>query len=147
RCGVASAAETFPVVRGCVDAFNQEDVEKWVEFFHPDVKFIPMCSYWTPRGTTYNGRVGMRTWFDAVFAQRDRIRPGLPQSPRNLGDRVLVGFAVFNDRDPGPVTGAAILAFTDGKISRVESFPTETEALAAHDQQNQQLPALLEHAS
>jgi PAS domain S-box-containing protein len=144
---MTTVAENIEVLRSCIDAFNQEDVEHWLESFHPEVRFVPMPSYLTPPGTTYYGREGMNTWFEAVLAQKAGVRTQPKREFRDLGDRVLGNFSIFKDGDPVPLTLAALYAFREGMISRVESFETEVEALAAYDEQDQQFRLLFQHAS
>jgi PAS domain S-box-containing protein len=147
RDAVGIKAERFGVIQRCFNAFNNRDVQKWLELFHPDVEFIPLPSHLTPAGTTYHGREGMITWAEGAFAQKARVSVESHRGLRDLGDRVLVTFSVFTDGDRASVTGTAIYTFKDGKISRAEGFATEAEALAAQQQQNNQFRVLFEHTS
>jgi PAS domain S-box-containing protein len=142
-----TAAEKLAVIRSTFDAFNGDDVEKWIEFFHPEGDFIPTSSDLSPPGVTYHGRVGVRTWRHGVIAQGVRLRLEPPRGFRDLGDRVLALYSVFTNRDPAPLTGATIFTFKDGKILRLESFATEAEALAAEEQENERFRFLFQHAS
>jgi ketosteroid isomerase-like protein len=119
------------LARTAVAAFNRRDVPALVELTTDDFQWVTWTG--TVEHTVYDGAEGLAAYFqDAdVWEVLDLDA----QEFRDLGDKVLV-IGMFNARGGG--SGAEIRApyysaffVSEGKLARVLSFRTESEALEA----------------
>lgn len=114
------------LVRGVVLAFNERDVDRMLEFLHPDVAWTPTGVLLGDAARPYNGHRGMRAWAADVAAQWSELR--LVERELHLAgeDRVLMlGVLTATSRTTGqglaePV--ALVLEVTDELIRTIEEF-------------------------
>ena len=109
------------------DAFNAGDIDTIAEHCHPDVE-LRLTELYTPPGTAYHGRTGLRTLLEAVFPRVGVARLE-PAGMRVLGNAVLVDLRVHVN---GGRRAATVLYTFDGSlIRRVEEFASEADAVGA----------------
>jgi PAS domain S-box-containing protein len=144
----APSADKVAIIQEYFDAFNRRDVEGWVGCTHPDVTLSP-TPYWAPPGTSYHGRVGLRTYAHEMF----RRLPYLWSEPtelRDLGDHIFSTRSVASGADEASATSrniAFLLQLKDGYVHRIEAFQTEGEALETVRRRSQdQFGLLFRHA-
>jgi ketosteroid isomerase-like protein len=115
-----------------IRAFERGDVDKWIGFYDPEVRFEPQQA--ALQGS-YVGREGLRQWLADVT---EHYAPGGSLhcvDIFDLGDRVLaLGTLSFIGRGSGIATEApvAIVAsFRNGLITSLKDYGDEDRALAA----------------
>src|SRR5262245_52636379 len=81
----AGFTETFNRFAEAPDATGQEDVNRWLEFFGPDVRFEPIQS--ALQGS-YTGHDGVRQWLADGAEVYGSVHLRFADI-RDLGDRVL----------------------------------------------------------
>jgi steroid delta-isomerase-like uncharacterized protein len=112
-----------PPLRAVLDAFNAHDLDAIMSFFTDD------CVFDTPRGPAPGGRrlVGkedVRKGFQARFDGIPDIRYG-DERHWTSGDRGVSEWTIRGTQATGErieVRGCDLFEFTDGKISRKDSF-------------------------
>jgi ketosteroid isomerase-like protein len=111
-------------------AFDRGDIDNWIDFFDPEVRFEPQQA--ALQGS-YVGREGLRQWLaDATehYAPGGSLRYA---DIRDLGDQVLaLGTLRFTGRGSGIATEApvAIVAsFRNGLITGLKDYGDKDRAL------------------
>jgi len=112
------AETTAPSLEAVLDAFNAHDVDAILSFFTED------CVLDTPRGQRLVGKEQVRTGFQARFDGIPDIHYG---DDRHFacGDRGVSEWTIRGTQSTGEpieVRGCDLFEFTDGKISRKDSF-------------------------
>ena len=112
------AETTAPLLQAVLDAFNSRDVEAIMPFFTED------CVLDTPRGQRMAGKEQVRKGFQARF---DGIPDIVYGDERHFacGDRGVSEWTIRGTQSTGEpieVRGCDLFEFTDGKISRKDSF-------------------------
>jgi uncharacterized protein len=126
------SAENVELVREALDAFLAGDVERSLEFAHPDI--VTFRAPPLPDSQTYHGREGvLQTWEDWT-ADFEDFEMDVEQLI-DAGDRVVVGIVQRGrGRSSGaPVEGRFWLVYTlaDAKIVRFDIFNDRLQALEA----------------
>ena len=120
---MAGTSPDTSVLQAFLDAFNAHDVDEVMSFFTED------CVFDTPRGPAPGGHrlVGkqeVRKGFQARFDGIPDIEYGddrhWTSGDRGVSEWTIRGTTV--DGDPIEVRGCDLFEFTDGKISRKDSF-------------------------
>ena len=109
---------TQPDLDALLDAFNSHDVEAILEFFTED------CVFDTPRGQRMVGKAQVRDGFQARF---DGIPDIVYGDARHFasGDRGVSEWTIRGTTaagEPIEVRGCDLFEFSDGKISRKDSY-------------------------
>jgi ketosteroid isomerase-like protein len=125
--------ENVELIRRGVEAFNRRDLDTLFELLSPDVEFIPYLANLIET-TTYHGHAGLRSYFEDADAAWEEIHVRVDEV-REAGDQ-LVWFGELSGR--GRASGLEVrlpLAWigevTAGRITRIQSYETREEALAA----------------
>ena len=120
---MASAETVTPSLDGLLDAFNGHDVDAILEFFTED------CVLDMPRGPAPGGLrlVGKEQVRKGIQARFDGIPDIVYGDERHWtsGDRGASEWTIRGTRSTGEpieVRGCDLFEFTDGKISRKDSF-------------------------
>lgn len=115
------------LLRQLFEAFNERDVEAITTHYHPAAE-LWLTEMYTPPGTVYHGREGLRTLLNEVLPRIGVARLEV-QELREFEDSVLADVTVYID---GTESQALLLyTFDDDLVRRVEEFPTEADAIAA----------------
>ena len=109
------------------DAFNARDVETIAAHYHPAAE-LWLTEMYTPPGTVYHGREGLRTLLREVLPQLGNVTLEVNRL-LEFEDAVLANVVADIDGD----RREAVLLYTfDGDlIKRLEEFPYEEDAIAA----------------
>jgi ketosteroid isomerase-like protein len=117
--------ENVEAFRRATDAWNQDDFDAWISYFHPDVE-------WSTVLEIYRGHNGARQAWEAFKDHQVRIRH---DEIRDLGDSLL---AIGESTAVGPTTGlntasefAQLITIQDGQAIRIRDFASHAEALTA----------------
>ena len=120
---MAGAKIETPVLQGFLDAFNAHDVDAIMEFFADD------CVLEMPRGPAPGGRrmVGKAQVREGIQSRFDGIPDVHYGDDRHFvcGDRGVSEWTIRGTRatgEPIEVRGCDLFEFSDGKISRKDSF-------------------------
>jgi ketosteroid isomerase-like protein len=124
--------ENVEIVKRLMDAFNERDLDTFVEITTPDFEWT--TSMTAVEGEIFRGREGIETYFGRMRDAWDEFR-ALASEFRDLGDRVLwLGRLEGRGRGSGvPVTAPLdiLFDFRDHEISRIRSFLDHAKALRA----------------
>jgi steroid delta-isomerase-like uncharacterized protein len=114
-----SDAETAtPALEALLDAFNAHDVDAIMSFFTED------CVFDTPRGHRLVGKQQVRKGFQARFDGIPDIQYGDGRH-WTCGDRGVSEWTIRGTQatgEPIEMRGCDLFEFTDGRISRKDSF-------------------------
>ena len=120
---MADAQVEIPQLEGFLDAFNEHDVDAIMSFFSDD------CVLDMPRGPGPGGRrlVGKEQVRDGIQSRLDGIPDIHYGDERHFacGDRGVSEWTIRGTQATGErieVRGCDLFEFTDGKISRKDSF-------------------------
>jgi ketosteroid isomerase-like protein len=121
------------LVRRLHQAFNERDIETFLELLHPDVEWVPMMA--RLEGAVYRGRAEVRRWLAGLDHDWVDLRTE-PREFRDLGDMVLIlGSWHARARTSGLVLdsepGAWVARIRDGKVVRQETFTDRNQAFEA----------------
>jgi ketosteroid isomerase-like protein len=124
--------ENVEIVKRLMDAFNERDLDTFVEITTPDFEWT--TSMTAVEGEIFRGREGIETYFGRMRDAWDEFR-ALASEFRDLGDRVLwLGRLEGRGRGSGvPVTAPLdiLFDFRGDEISRSRSYLDHDEALRA----------------
>ena len=120
---MSSAEATTPSLEALLDAFNAHDLDAVMSFFTED------CVLDTPRGPApggqrFVGKEQVRSGIQARFDGIPDVRYGEARHWR-CGDRGVSEWTIRGTQttgEPIEVRGCDLFEFTDGKISRKDSF-------------------------
>ena len=107
-----------PDLEALLDAFNAHDLDAIMAFFTED------CVFDTPRGERLVGTEQVRDGFQARFDGIPDIQYG-DERHWTSGDRGVSEWTIRGTQatgDPIEVRGCDLFEFTDGRISRKDSF-------------------------
>ncbi len=120
---MSSAQATTPSLQGLLDAFNAHDVDAIMSFFTAD------CVFDTPRGPAPGGHrlVGKEQVRKGFQARFDGIPDIAYREARHFtcGDRGVSEWTIHGTQttgEPIEVRGCDLFEFTDGRISRKDSY-------------------------
>jgi len=125
--------ENIEIFRRHVAAFNDGDLDAMADLITEDFEFIPYLAA-SAETTTYRGPDWLRQYREDADAAWEDIE-GRVDEIRDLGDRVIA-FGEIRGRGRGSglearVPLAWVADFHQGKVSRLQSYGNETEALEA----------------
>jgi hypothetical protein len=130
------SAENIDVARRVVEATHlgpaHETVERAVEWCDPEVEFVSRLS--TVEGGTYNGHDGIRRYFADMAEVWEEWRTwpdGLEEIRPGTVLATLVTHAVGKSGAGGELRTFAVIAIVDGKVRRIDSYPSRADALEA----------------
>ena len=120
---MSDPAVSVGTLKAFLDAFNAHDTDAVMSFFAED------CVFDTPRGPAPGGRhlVGKQQAREGIQARFDGI-PDIHYSDDghwSCGDRAVSEWTIRGTQltgEPIEVRGCDLFEFTDGKISRKDSF-------------------------
>jgi ketosteroid isomerase-like protein len=101
---------------------EQETVEDWIAYLHPDAEYQPL-----PDAPVYRGLTEIREWARGAIADPKRPEP-LPMSLTETADKAVVRGQVRFSRGTGErlhhvfELAAWVVTVSDGKLRRVEAF-------------------------
>ena len=122
-----SATARTALLSRLFEAFSEGDVDAVLEHCHPDLELRLTAAY-SPAGTAYHGREGLRTLRNDVLPRFGMLRVEA-RDLREYADSVLVDVVVHSH---DAVASTLVLYTFEGElIRRVEEFASEDEALAA----------------
>ena len=109
------------------DAFNARDVDRIASHYHPAAE-LWLTEMYTPAGTVYHGREGLRTLLEDVLPRLGNVRLEVADM-REFEESVLALVDVHID----DISRRAYLLYTfkDGLIKRLEEFDSEAGAVRA----------------
>jgi ketosteroid isomerase-like protein len=124
--------ENVEVAKQALEAFRQDDIDRFLSYIHPEVEWYPRLS--ELEGTHHHGHDGVRRWWAGSFEAFPDWSPTIREA-RDLDDFVLfhvdvaatgAGSGVGVDEDFWQVA-----EFQGGRIVWYRVCPTEQEALKA----------------
>ena len=131
--------ENVEIVRRSYDAWESGNIDSWLEFFDPEVEWVPppaWAALEVGRGTealVLHGHAGIREFLDVIGEMWDEQEVE-PERFLDAGDRVLV-LVRLRVRGRGGVEidepWAHLITLRNGKAIRVELYPDRAEALEA----------------
>jgi ketosteroid isomerase-like protein len=124
--------ENVEIVRDVIDAFNRADLESPAKHFAPDVSWHDQREL--PGARIHEGLDGVGSHLRSTMEDLDDYHAEV-KAIRDLGDQVMIR-AVVSAR--GRLSGVpvkretfTVMTLADERITRVEIFGSETEALEA----------------
>ena len=129
--------ENVEVVRRAWDAFERGDLQQANAAFDPEVVFDVSRDIWGALvgGGVYRGIDGVAEWLRDLYGAWDQFEM-TAQDVFSLGDGRVVSVLVARGR--GRTSGievehhpAGVAALREGRIVRIEWFPSRDEAIAA----------------
>ena len=119
------------VVRAVFEAFEERDIERMLEFTHPELEFIAQTNDITGRTEPYRGHAGMRDYFRDVARAWDELRL-FPDEFREIEGGVLV-LGRVSARSPARIVAGStgwVWRLRGGKVvyGRVYASAGEAEA-------------------
>jgi ketosteroid isomerase-like protein len=124
------------VVRRAVDAYNRRDLHALTSLTTDDFEFVPYLTTLIEK-TTYHGHKGWVKYFQEADAAWKSLHVRLEEA-RQLGAGLMYGSGEVAGE--GRASGLEIriplfwvVAIRDGRLSRVQAFDSEADALAAAD--------------
>jgi ketosteroid isomerase-like protein len=114
---------TFEVLRGFLEAFNRNDLDAIMDYFHDDCVFY-MPRGKGPRGDRYVGKQEVRAGLSTRFEGIPDVHYG-EDTHWACGNFGVSEWTLTGTRESGErieVRGVDLLEFRDGKITRKDSF-------------------------
>ena len=125
--------ENVEVVRNCVNAVNQGDIEQLLALTHPDAE-LHSAIVGGADGSVYRGRDGFRKWFAESMESFEELETELTEF-REDGDRVVAfGRIHARGRESGLELDSEtgwVFTVGDGMLVKAEGFLSRAEALDA----------------
>ena len=125
--------ENVEIVRKSFAAIARGDVEGLLEFFDPDVRFLPLTGTRVESGG-YHGHAGVRAYFAEVADVWDELRPHADTVETIGSDVVVFGGCAVRGRGSGLESDtpmAWVVTVRSGKITSHCGYRTSDEALEA----------------
>ncbi len=116
------------------DAHNAGDLDRWIEFYAPDVEVIPDASAF-PESSPFRGRDQLRSWLEDVRITLVGERWEIVEMQPVGAEHILVRYewsgmgAASGIKASSGIT--AIHAVRDGRIARSEFYFDHEQALRA----------------
>ena len=125
--------ENVEIVRRLFESFNSEDIERIVEFMHPDLE-VEIAAAVSAEPDTYRGPDGIRRYFDSFQEVMDEIRFE-PEELWDVGDSVVVALRLTAKGRQTAIaveqrTGA-VWTIRDGRVIGVRTYASAAAALEA----------------
>jgi ketosteroid isomerase-like protein len=125
--------ENVEIVRRAFESFNSEDIERIVEFMHPDL-VVEIPAELSAEPDTYRGQDGMRRYFDTFQEAMDEIRFE-PERMWESGDSVVVDLLMTakgrQTSIPVEQRSTGVWRVRDGSVVAVRVYGSRAEAFAA----------------
>ena len=126
-------AENIESLRQLLDAFNGRDIERILDFLHPDFEAdVPPALSAEP--DTYRGHAGARRYFESFWETMDDIR-FRPERFWDAGESVVVAMRLTAKGRRSAIAVeqrfAQVWRFRDGKATHARAYPSDAEALKA----------------
>ena len=126
-------AENIESLRQLLEAFNGRDIERILDFLHPDFETaVPPALSAEP--DTYRGHEGARRYFESVWETMDDIR-FRPERFWDAGESVVVAMRLTAKGRRSAIAVeqrfTQVWTFRDGKASRARTYASDAEALKA----------------
>ena len=123
------------VIRDQYEAVNERDFERAMGHYADDVVLVVPQTEGVADPGTYEGKQAVGRWFGNWFQMFDRDYRFEIHEAREIGDQIFI-FATHSGRgrlSGAPVSGANgyLYRVREGKIARVEFYPSRGDALAA----------------
>ena len=131
--------ENVEIARAGFDAWASGDLDAWLDFFDPEVEFVPPPAWAAlevgddPEAQVLHGHAGIRRFVDVINRMWEEVELA-PERFLDAGDRVLVFVRLrVRGRDGVEIDEpwAHLLTLRSGKVIRVELHPDRAEALEA----------------
>ena len=124
--------ENVEVAKQALEAFRQDDIDRFLSYIHPEVEWYPRLS--ELEGTHHHGHDGVRRWWAGSFEAFPDWRPTITEV-RDLDDFVLLHAPAVGS---GAGSGAGVeqdvwqvAQIEGGRIVWYRACRTEQEALEA----------------
>jgi ketosteroid isomerase-like protein len=125
--------ENVEIVRRLFESFNSEDIERIVEFMHPDLE-VEIAAAVSAEPDTYRGPDGIRRYFDSFQEVMDEIRFE-PERLWESGESVVVDLLLTargrQTSIPVEQRTTGIWTIRDGRVVAVRVYGSRAEAFAA----------------
>jgi ketosteroid isomerase-like protein len=125
-------AEAAEIVRLCIQRFNADDIEGFLELFDAEMEFHDVPEI--PGSTVYRGHEGMRRWWATVKEPLEELRFELGEVTEGAERIAVVTRAVGRGRGSGAEvdwTFTTVWGFRDGLISYHHGYADHDDALRA----------------
>ena len=125
--------QNVEIVRNAVEAFNSGDVGRIFALAHPDfeAQIVPELS---AEPDTYRGREGIQRYFESFREAFEQIRFEA-EGFSDAGDDVVVALRMTAigrlTKIPVEQRNAGVWTVLDGKIARIQTYASISEALEA----------------
>jgi ketosteroid isomerase-like protein len=125
--------ENVEIVRRLFESFNSEDIERIVEYMHPDLE-VEISAAVSAEPDTYRGPDGIRRYFDSFQDVMDEIRFE-PERLWESGESVVVDLLLTargrQTSIPVEQRTTGIWTIRDGRVVAVRVYGSRAEAFAA----------------
>src|SRR2546423_3431465 len=125
--------ENVAVAERAMDAFNQRDIDAFIQPMTADFEWLPALGM-AVEGGRFRGREGVETYFEALHATWEEVRL-VADEVRGLGESVIwLGRIEGQGRGSGVPVDApmrAVFDFRGGAVWRARSYLDHAEALKA----------------
>ena len=125
--------ENVAVGERAMDAFNQRDIDAFIQPTTADFEWFPALGM-AVEGGSFRGREGVETYFEALHATWEEVRL-VADEVRGLAESVIwLGRIEGQGRGSGVPVDApmgAVFDFRGGKVWRARSYLGHAEALKA----------------
>jgi ketosteroid isomerase-like protein len=125
--------ENVAVAERAMDAFNQRDIDAFIQPTAADFEWFPALGR-AVEGGSFRGREGVETYFEALHATWEEVRL-VADEVRGLGESVIwLGRIEGRGRGSGVPVDApmgAVFDFRGRKVWRARSYLDHAEALKA----------------
>jgi ketosteroid isomerase-like protein len=127
------AADNSQIVRWTFEAICDEDIDRLLELYDPEIEFLPLTGTLVESGG-YVGHGGVRDYFEECAEVWELMQPHADDL-RTVGDHVVVlGGCAVRGRGSGARSDnpmAWVITLRDSKVIRHRGFATREEALDA----------------
>jgi ketosteroid isomerase-like protein len=123
------AGQNAELARRATDAFNETDIEDWLDFYDPEVEAT--STVLIDADQVYRGHEGLRRLVEISFEDFEDVRIEVVELIERGDDVVTLTYAHGRGKGSGmPVSREVGYVFTvrDGKVLRLVSVPSWAEA-------------------
>jgi ketosteroid isomerase-like protein len=127
------AQQNIEIVRRVFEAFNNEDIERIVEFMHPDLE-VEIPAELSAEPDTYRGPDGIRRYFRSFGDALEEVRFE-PERMWESGQSVVVDLRLTargrQTSIPVEQRSTGVWTIRDGRVVSVRAYGLRSEAFAA----------------